>query len=256
MTVSHPPVRAAGDRWIARPRKVAEPALRLLCIPHVGAGGAAFTSWLPHLPGDVELCAVRFPGRENRLREPLIEDLPTLLEGLVPAVTPLLDRPFVLLGHCSGSVIAHALARRLRTLGAPAPRLLVVSSAEAPHLRQITDPLHLLPREELLAKVVEFGGMPAAVLDDAGLMAVFERILRADYRVVESAEHTLEPPLDSPITVLGGERDQFVARTAMAAWEAETTHAFSLRLLDAEHFILEPAGPVVGQILNDLLEAV
>lgn len=249
-----PPDPAAG-RWLARPRKVADPALRLFCVPHVGAGGAAFNSWLAHLPPQVELCAIRFPGRENRLHEPLVEDLPTLLAGLAPAAAPLLDRPFILLGHCSGSVIAFEYARRLRSLGSPEPAMLIVSSAEAPQLRKITDPLHRLPREALLDRVVQFGGMSEAVLDDPDLMAMFERILRADYRVVELAEHAPEPPLSVPITVIGGERDEFVSREAMAAWATETTQACSLRLLDAAHFVLSPAGPVVGQIVGDLLEA-
>jgi len=85
----------AENRWIARPRRSAAPRLRLICFPHVGAGAAAFNSWLDHLPEDVELCAVRPPGRENRLREPLVDDGRELLDRLEPVVAPLLDVPFV-----------------------------------------------------------------------------------------------------------------------------------------------------------------
>lgn len=242
----------APTRWIARPRKVADPRLRLVCVPHIGAGGAAFNSWVDRLPAEVELCAVRFPGRENRLNEPLIDDLDTLVDGLLPALTPLLDRPFVLLGHCSGSVIAFALARRLRATGGAAPTMLVVSSSEAPRLRPRSE-LHLLSREELLRRVVEFGGMAKEVLDDADLMPMLERIIRADYRVVERVRYEPEPPLDVPVTVIGGRRDEFVKAADMAAWSTETTRDFAFHLIDAEHFVLPDAGGLVGTLVRNLM---
>jgi medium-chain acyl-[acyl-carrier-protein] hydrolase len=236
-------------RWIARPRKVEAPRLRLICFPHVGAGAAAFNSWLDHLAEDVELCAVRPPGRENRLREPLVDDGQELLDRLEPVVAPLLDVPFVLVGHCSGSVLTYEYARRLRDRGAVMPSRVVLSSAEGPTVRRIDDPLHLLPRGELLRRVVKYGGMAEEVLADPELMDMFERILRADYRVVERLRYSPGPPLDVPITVIGGRRDEFVSSAAMAAWHTETTREFDLRLLDAGHYVLAEAGAVIGQLV-------
>ncbi|NUT50830.1 MAG: thioesterase [Saccharothrix sp.] len=244
----------SADRWLARPRRVAEPRLRLVCVPHVGGGGAAFNAWADLLPDDVELCAVRFPGRENRLAEPLLDDPQVLLDRLRAALAPVFDRPFVLLGHCSGSVLAFELARRLRAAGEPAPAGLVLSSAEAPGLRPVTY-LHRLDRDALLRRVVDFGGMAAAVLGDPDLMALFERIIRADYRVVETVRYGDEPPLDVPITVIGGRHDEFVSAAAMAAWSAQTTREFSFHLIDAGHFVLDDAGPLVGSLVADPVSA-
>ncbi|HTI26696.1 MAG TPA: alpha/beta fold hydrolase [Kutzneria sp.] len=240
----------AENRWIARPRRSAAPRLRLICFPHVGAGAAAFNSWLDHLPEDVELCAVRPPGRENRLREPLVDDGRELLDRLEPVVAPLLDVPFVVVGHCSGSVLAYEFVRRLRDRGAALPERVVLSSAEGPTVRQIEDPLHLLPRGELLRRVVKYGGMAEEVLADPELMDMFERILRADYRVIERLAYSPGPALDVPITVIGGRRDEFVSQEAMAAWETETTAGFELRLLDAGHYVLAEAGAVIGQLVG------
>jgi medium-chain acyl-[acyl-carrier-protein] hydrolase len=239
------------NRWIARPRRSATPRLRLICFPHVGAGAAAFNSWLDHLPEDVELCAVRPPGRENRLREPLVDDGRALLDRLEPVVAPLLDVPFVVVGHCSGSVLAYEFARRLRDRAGAMPELVVLSSAEGPSVRRIDDPLHLLPRGELLRRVVKYGGMAEEVLADPELMDMFERILRADYRVVERLAYSPGPALDVPITVIGGRRDEFVGQDAMAAWRTETTGEFELRLLDAGHYVLAEAGAVIGQLVGE-----
>lgn len=247
---------ATGGRWIARPRPPAGARLRMVCFPHVGAGGAAFNSWLDHLPADVDVCAIRLPGRENRLREPLLEDSGELFEALWPALVPLLDLPFVLVGHCSGSVLAYELARRLQAAGAARPALLILSSTDGPAVRHIADPLHLLPRRELLSRVVAFGGMAREVLDEPELMDIFERILRADYRVIERLAYSAGPPLDVPVTVLGGRHDEFVSCAGMAAWSAETTKEFSLHLLDAGHYILNEAGPVVARVVRELADRV
>jgi medium-chain acyl-[acyl-carrier-protein] hydrolase len=130
--------------------------------------------------------------------------------------------------------------------------MLVVSSSEAPRLRPRSE-LHLLGREELLRRVVEFGGMPKEVLDDPDLMPMLERIIRADYRVVERVRYQPAPPLDVPITVIGGRRDEFVRDVDMAAWSAETTREFAFHLIDAEHFILPEAGELVGGLVRTLM---
>ena len=238
------------NRWLARPRGAHERTSRMFCVPHVGAGAAAFNPWIPLLPTEVELCGVRLPGRESRLREPLAEDWREVVDALREALTPLLDLPYVLLGHCSGSVLTFELGRRLVDAGNPAPVMIVLSSAPGPSARRIDEPLHLLPRQELLEQVVAFGGMPAEILDDPELMALFEPILRADYRVVERLEYSPGPPLDVPITVIGGKHDAFVSEESMAAWATETTREFTLHLLDAGHYILTEAGPLVADIIT------
>lgn len=245
----------AARRWFARPRAVPDPVLRLVCFPHVGAGGAAFHAWADLLPAGVELCTVRFPGRESRLREPLLDDPGQAVDAVLAAMAPLLDRPFVLLGHCSGSVLAYECARRLQLSGGPAPTLLVVSSAEGPSVRHIADPLHLLSREEFLARVAGYGGMAPQVLADPDLLAMVERVLRADYRVVERLRYSPGPPLTAPIAVIGGRQDRFVSEQALRAWAAETTTGFSVHMLDAPHYLLQHAGGVVGALLGALLDA-
>ncbi|MFJ6215512.1 thioesterase II family protein [Streptomyces sp. NPDC092296] len=246
---------AAAGRGVARLRPTEQARLRMFCFPHVGAGAAAFKPWLDQLPPEVDLCAVRPPGRENRLREALLTDGHALLDDLRPQLAPLLDLPFVVVGHCSGSVLATEFVRRLGAEGGPQPLELVVSSSEGPQARTIEDPpLHRRPPGELIARVVKYGGMAEQVLDDPDLMAMFERILRADYQIVETLEYSPGPPLDLPVTVVGGRRDEFVSCQAMAAWSAETSREFSLHLLDAGHYILNEAGALMGRIARRLLE--
>jgi len=241
------------SRVVAGLRRTAQPRLRLICFPHVGAGAAAFRPWTEHLPPEVELYAIRLPGRENRVAEPLITNGHALFEHLQPELQPLLDVPFVIIGHCSGSVLAYEYTRILNAASGPAPVELVLSSAEGPGCREVEDPpLHRLPKEMLLDRVIAYGGMAPKVLEDPGLMSMYERILRADYQIVETITYSPGPPLDLPITVLGGARDEFVSRDAMGSWRAETTSRFTLQLLDGPHYVLAEAGAEIGLIAERL----
>ena len=92
-------VTAAPNAWITRPFPVASPELRLFCFPHAGSGVAQFRLWATFLPENVELCPIRLPGRESRLREAPFTRLLAAAEGVRHAILPYLDRPFALFGH-------------------------------------------------------------------------------------------------------------------------------------------------------------
>lgn len=246
--------RHAHRKWVARPRKVADPALRVICFPHIAGGASLYNAWADRLPENTELCAVRLPGRENRLEEPPIEDMSALLDALDGALAPLLDRPYVLFGHCSGSVMAFELARRLRAAGKRMPELLIASSIEAPAVRVIPDPMHLLSREELFTRFANYGGIAPDVLNDPEMMDMFEPVIRADYRLIERVVYRPEPPLGIPVTVIGGTDDRFVGYESLAAWRSETSERFSLHLLKTGHFVLDEAVGLVAGLLHDLEE--
>ena len=86
--------------WLLPLERRSQPELRLFCFAHAGASAQAFASWKPYLPPSIELWAIELPGRGPRLHEvPEIEVAP-LVEGIVPAIAPLL---------WSGSSPSHVL---------------------------------------------------------------------------------------------------------------------------------------------------
>ena len=85
-----------------------------MCLPHAGGGVAPFYRWSSWLPPDIRLLPVNLPGRESRLREPAIDDLPRLIEAMGQAIDPQLGGPFAVAGHSMGAMLAFELARRWR----------------------------------------------------------------------------------------------------------------------------------------------
>lgn len=55
--------------WVKRSKPNPQARLGLFCFPHAGVGASIFRDWANHLPGEVEVCAVQLPGREDRLVE-------------------------------------------------------------------------------------------------------------------------------------------------------------------------------------------
>ena len=88
--------------------------LRLFCFPYAGGGASIYHPWSKRLSGDVEICPLYLPGRENRLREPCFKRLSSLVEELTDALTHFMDVPFAFFGHSMGALISFEVARRLR----------------------------------------------------------------------------------------------------------------------------------------------
>ncbi|NEQ98651.1 MAG: putative thioesterase, partial [Cyanothece sp. SIO2G6] len=57
-----------------------QPKLSLFCFSPAGAGATFFRQWPALLPHGINLWAIRLPGRETRLREPLVTDWANLME--------------------------------------------------------------------------------------------------------------------------------------------------------------------------------
>ncbi|WP_242580806.1 thioesterase domain-containing protein [Streptomyces sp. MST-110588] len=95
-------------------------------------GASMFNAW-PRRFGDVEVCSIQLPGRENRMREPHYGSYQRLAQDLVEPLLPYLDRPFAFFGHCAGSLPAFETARLLVRRGLPVPTRLFVSAQVAPH---------------------------------------------------------------------------------------------------------------------------
>src|SRR5437763_149373 len=107
--------------WLAVPKLNPRASLRLFCFPYAGGGASIFHRWSRSLPQSVDVCAVQYPGREHRWKEPPVTRLSDLVQALRQALAPYMDKPFVLYGHSMGGLVGFELARLLRKEGGPQP---------------------------------------------------------------------------------------------------------------------------------------
>ena len=247
---------AVSSPWIFRPVPRPRAALRLVCFPYAGAGAAVYRTWPSRFPEDVEVLAIRPPGREMRLREPAHRDLLALVEAAREALLPLLDRPFAFFGHSMGAIVAFEMARSLRrTPGAPMPEHLVLSGRRPPRLPSRHPDIAHLPDDAFVQAIDErYGGIPAEIVSQPEVLRLLLPCLKADVAAVEGHAWLDEEPLEVPITALCGLHDPTTLPEEAEAWSAETTGGFSLGLLPGNHFFVQSAEDAVIRTVRRCVE--
>ncbi|MCX4687109.1 alpha/beta fold hydrolase [Kitasatospora purpeofusca] len=250
------PLPPAAARWFRRQHRVESPRLRLVCFPHAGGSPAAYRTWHRHLPEDVEVLAVCYPGRQDRIGDPFPTGAAELAEEVTAALAPLRDVPVALFGHSMGALLAYEVAVRLAAdPGAPPPVRLFVSGSPAPHLvdhsalRSATD-------EDLLALVDALGSDSTDALRIPALRELLMPGIRADFRLLAHYRATTTTT-DFPVVACTGDDDPVCAVEAARAWSTTTVSAFELNVFPGGHFYLEPLeaellGRITGHLRSDL----
>ncbi|GIG56649.1 thioesterase [Longispora fulva] len=231
---------AGSELWFRRYPATAPLGLRLVCLPHAGGTATFFHSWPAGLPADVETLAVRYPGRQDRFTEPLIDTMSEMADRVTEALLPLVlgGVPVALFGHSMGASVAHEVTVRLERDHGVSPVLLALSGREAPGHVPPTS-LHTRSDAELIAHVRGQGEIEPAVFEMPELLELIMPALRADYRLIE----THVPPtgtVSAPVVAYTGDADPGCAVPDAAAWAAVTTGGFRLKVLPGDHFYLVP----------------
>ena len=247
--------RKAAD-WIAIPRPNQQARLRLFCVPYAGAGTHAFRQWPEILPSDVEVCVVRLPGRESRLRDTPFCRITPLVEALTQALVAYFDKPFALFGHSMGAKIIFELANRIRSGFALEPVMLFVSGCNGPQVTRTQPPTYNLPDPEFLQTLYDLNGTPREVIENPELMQLLMPALRADFELVQTYAYSPGLPLNCPIIAFGGLEDRDVSRTSLEAWRYHTASLFSLQMFKGNHFFLHTSQAAFLESLSFHLQRV
>ncbi len=243
--------------WFVCPRRLLQPRYRFVCLPHAGAGASLFFSWAAKLQSHgIEVRSVQYPGRESRLGEPLIDCAETMAEAIAsewPAISG--GHPTLLFGHSMGALLAHevALALARRKLPNP-PRRLIISGRNPPHVPSRDQKIHSLPDRELVQAVAQrHGQLPEQIFSDSELGALITRLLRADFTILDTYKWRPSPPLEAPLTILGGTADTFVRPEDLSQWSTYSHRSCRVHLIEGDHFFhLSAPDAVIAAILADL----
>jgi medium-chain acyl-[acyl-carrier-protein] hydrolase len=233
------------DRWFRAWQPQSSPLLRVFCLPYAGGQANTFSDWAADLGPRVEVRALQLPGRGPRFLEPPIVDLGELLDAIEPHVMTLVDAPFALFGHSMGAIIAFELAQRMRRRGAPRPVHVFLSGCCIPQRLALAPPMHHLPDEELIDELRRLGGTPDEVLARPELLELVLPWVRADLQLLERWVSPAQPPLDCPITALGGRDDQRVPSEELLHWRVHAAGRFSVKLFAGDHFYVHAGRPAV-----------
>lgn len=221
--------------WFVSPRVDPNAEFRLFIFPYAGGNPTAFGKWTIE---NIECWTAHYPGRGSRYSEPLIKNIPSLVEPLSQAMHPLLDKPFAFFGHSMGAVVAFELVRSMRRNKLPQPKLFFVSACGAPHLPAPHPPIHALSNDEFLATLQKLNGIPSELLRQPEAIQLLLPIVRADFEAVETYQFIPDHPLEIPIVALGGLHDPRISRERLEGWSTQTSAGFKSHYFDGDHFFI------------------
>ncbi|WP_327066372.1 thioesterase II family protein [Kitasatospora sp. NBC_01302] len=228
----------SADRWFRTVQRCPTPRVRIICFPHAGGAASFFRSWAEFVPDDVELIAVRYPGREDRLLDPLAGTMAELADPIADGCSRFLDAPLALFGHSMGASVAYEVALRLRAAHGAVLAGLFVSSRPAPG-REKHRSLSLASDDELIEDIALQGGTDARTFANPELRGLVLPAIRADYRLVDGYRAlTSHAPLDTPVVAYYGDDEAGLDRDSVAAWSSVTAATFTVRSFDGGHFYL------------------
>ena len=254
MIVTSEKVSPIKNPWIVCPSPDPQARLRLFCFAYAGGGTASYFHWAKLVPKEVELYAIRLPGRESRMKEPPYVHLSALLKDLKEVLSPYLSKPFVFFGHSMGALLAFELIRELRRYNDAQPLHLFAAGHRAPQIPDPQPPLYQMPDAEFIHEMQHrYNGIPPAILSNQELLVLFLPAMRSDITILDTYRYVDEPPLACPISVFGGENDNSVSYEELDAWRYQTKNSFNLKMFPGDHFFLHNAPTSLLQVLTQEL---
>jgi pyochelin biosynthetic protein PchC len=191
-----------------------------------------------YLPDSVELAAVCYPGREDRICDPLPERMEDLAGPLAAACSYLTELPTVFFGHSMGASVAYETALRLERGYGTGLAALCVSGRSAPGGEHRREPL---PEDdnELGRELIRMGGTEVAALLNSELRELVLPVIRADFRLIGRYDaQASAQPVSAPLVAYYGVADEDLDERSVAAWAALTDASFTLRAMPGGHFYL------------------
>lgn len=244
LTTAPARVSADTDLWLQRTAPVADPVARLICFPHAGGSASFFRAWGRRIPG-VEVYAVRYPGRAERLAEPVATDLRALARAVADAVAPLADRPLALFGHSMGAPIALETAAALEARGIDPVHLFASGSRDAPYpsAEDWGDPDEN-DDPAVIERLLTLGGTDPELAADPEFQELVLPYVRADaslfHAYAPGADGGPAPSVRCPVTTLTGDADM---DADCRPWSELTTGGVRELAVQGDHFYLVASPP-------------
>ncbi|MFE3603532.1 thioesterase II family protein [Streptomyces sp. NPDC059142] len=222
--------------WLRRYHPAGTDAVRLVCFPHAGGSASFYHPVSARFAPSAEVVSLQYPGRQDRRKEPCVEDLGTLADLITAQLLALDERPTVFFGHSMGAALAFETAWRMEQKGA-GPREVLASGRRAPSTTRAEE-VHLRDDDGIVAEMKRLNGTAAGVLGDEEILRMALPALRGDYRAIETYSCPEDRRVGCDITVLTGEDDPLTTIAEAERWADHTTGSYRLRTFGGGHFFL------------------
>jgi surfactin synthase thioesterase subunit len=214
--------------------------INLFCLPFAGGNKYSYRAYEDNTSAKLKILTIEYPGRGERIKEPLITNMEGLVADSFKRIKPLIKgMPYAIYGHSMGGLVAYLLCRKIfDTTGMIRPLQLFITGTVGPVCQAKKGiKRHLLPKSQFVEEIRSLDGCPEEVLGNDEILDYFEPILRADFRVSETYQYIKEEPLNLPVTVITGTEEDMLAEE-IESWQSETTQSIEFSRMPGKHFFI------------------
>lgn len=216
-------IKKATNKWFAHCTSRPDAEINILCFVFAGGSPSFFAPWTPLFPEKVNFLPVLYPGREVRIKEKVPDNSEELIKQFIKDNPKVFEKPYIIWGHCSGSLLGLELAYAKSLEGRP-PEAFIVSGCEAPQyaLRLIPDvkeSFDEVSTDDILKSLRAYNLMPDDMLDNPVFRSYFMPIYRSDLSMFSKYRYDNRKKLDCPALVMNGTEDIMLKRENIEKWK-------------------------------------
>ncbi|MDE5853199.1 MAG: thioesterase [Oscillospiraceae bacterium] len=228
--------------------------IKLFCIPHAGGSAAMYLKLKPFLSEFIELIPVELAGRGNRFSDRFYESFDEAANDIYRFIFKRASgAKYAIFGHSMGGWLSFNICDKILKSEKPGPIHVFLSGRYPPHIKYRGEFMHKMSDEELIENIISFGGMSNIILKDKELLNYFLRIIRADYRILETHKPLLDFKFTNDITVIRGKNDSIVSDIDVGEWDRYTTKKCKMKEFEGGHFYIENNANLLSNFINSIL---
>lgn len=224
-------------KWFLNIKKVAHPHATLICFPYGGGSASFFWNWQT-IPLDIDIWALKLPGRDNRITEAAITSSSELITHILNAFPQVFENDFILYGHSMGAGIAFETILALQNQQRQLPALLIASGREPPHCEYRFHVNHM-DDEELLQYIQKLGGVGQKIPHNKEFLQHYIPKVRSDYVLNSNLPRHNIIQLPMPIATINGHQDPLLRMETLALWKEYSSQTYENDILEGNHFFME-----------------
>ncbi len=223
--------------WFLNIKSHPESRATLICFPHGGGSASVFWPWQA-IPLELDIWALKLPGRDKRIAETPITSPTELVNLILEALPKSFSKPFIFYGHSMGAGIAFELILELQKQKRRLPSLYIASGREPPHYKY-RHSVNNLDDDELIHYVKSLGSAPDNLPTNTDFLKLYLPKIRADYILNANIPQRNPITLPIPIAIINGKEDRLLEMKNLQDWSLYSSYPVHSSFLSGNHFFIE-----------------
>jgi surfactin synthase thioesterase subunit len=217
-----------------------------VCFPHAGGDVTAFAGLAAALAPDLEVWAIRLPGRGGRFGDRMPDGFTALVTAVLDGLSRYLRPGSLFYGQSFGALLAYEVARRLPV--AVRPRIVVPACAAPPP----GWPGSIPPTSEGASDLLERCGLASALPADETIRELAVATIRTDLTVCRGYRYRPDPRPGFAIHAVAGAQDAGLPPSVVGHWAGATTGPFTSSVEPGGHLLATPLSDGPAELLRTL----